>query len=85
MRWYRRAVEQGNAGGQYNLVVMNAFGTGVPQDHVQAHMWFNLAAAQGLAVGVKNRDLVAGLMTPEQIAEAQSLAREWKPKPEPER
>ncbi len=28
----------------------------------------------------KSRDKVAGRMTPEQIAEAQKLAREWKPK-----
>ena len=31
---------------------------------------------------VKNRDRVAAKMTPAQIAEAQKLAREWKPKPE---
>jgi len=29
---------------------------------------------------VAGRDRVAQLMTPEQIAEAQKLAREWKPK-----
>jgi len=29
---------------------------------------------------VKMRDFVASRMTPEQIAEAQRLAREWKPK-----
>ncbi len=29
---------------------------------------------------VKNRDIVAKKMTPAQIAEAQKLAREWKPK-----
>ena len=28
----------------------------------------------------KNRDIVAKLMTREQIAEAQRLARDWKPK-----
>ena len=29
---------------------------------------------------IKNRDLVAAMMTPDQIAEAQRMAREWKPK-----
>jgi hypothetical protein len=50
-------------------------------------MWFNLAAASFPASDVsnrnlagKNRDLVARKMTPDQIAEAQKLAREWKPK-----
>jgi hypothetical protein len=33
-------------------------------------------------MAVKNRDRIAAKMTPAQIAEAQKLAREWKPKPE---
>ena len=59
-------------------------GLGVPQDYIQAHMWFNLAAASGVADmanrATKQRDLIAGNMTPEQISEAKRLAREWKPK-----
>jgi hypothetical protein len=43
-------------------------------------MWFNLAGTSGDADGVRDRDAVARAMTPEQIAEAQRLAREWKPK-----
>ena len=51
---------------------------------MQAHMWFNLAGALAgeRAKSVENRDRVAAKMTPAQIAEAQKLAREWKPKPE---
>ena len=52
-------------------------GDGVPQDYVQAHMWWNLAAAQGNEYGIEHRDLVAGHLTPSQIEEAQRLAREW--------
>jgi TPR repeat protein len=55
-------------------------GHGGTQDYVQAHMWFNLVAAKGDAAAVKNRDNVASRMTPAQIAEAQKMAREWKPK-----
>ena len=50
-------------------------------------MWFNLAAslfpasdAKFREVAVGQRDDIAARMTPEQIAEAQRLAREWKPK-----
>ena len=46
------------------------------QDYTRAHMWFNLAAVTGDSVSVKNRDIVAKRMTPQQIAEAQKLARE---------
>ncbi len=50
-------------------------------------MWFNLAVSRKPPgkerdFSVKNRDIVAGKMTPAQIAEAQRLAREWKPKKE---
>ena len=79
VKWYRKAAEQGHAKAQSNLGVMYGKGQGVPQDHVFAHMWFNLSAAQGGEDARKNRDIAAELMTPEQIAQAQKLARDWKP------
>jgi TPR repeat protein len=84
--WYCRAAEQDHARPQCNLGVMYTYGHGVPQDYVLAHMWFNLAASRidpsDRDRAVENRDIVASAMTPAQIAEAQKLAREWKPKPE---
>ena len=56
----------------------------MPQDYVQAHKWFNLAgsgaaaseeALRDRAIGARER--VAAAMTPEQLAEAQRLARGW--------
>ena len=55
---------------------------GVPQDYVQAHKWYNLAASQGQDLAGSNRDIVAERMTAAQIAEAERLAREWQPKAE---
>jgi TPR repeat protein len=70
-----------------NLGVSYHRGEGVPQDYVQAHMWSNLAASLFSATeaekrdkAVKFRNLAVSKMTPDQIAEAQRLAREWKPK-----
>ena len=82
LKWYRRAAEQGHEDAQYRLGIMYEAGQGVPQDYIQAHTWFNLAGARlpGEVDGVKNRHIVAAKMTPDQIAEAQRLAREWKPK-----
>ena len=65
-----------------------SLGLGVPQDGVQAYKWFDVAASRFSAsekesrdMAVKSRDLVAAeLMTPAQIAEAEKLAREWRPK-----
>ena len=86
-KWLRKAAMQGYAFAQGDLGFMYEKGRGVPQDYVQAHMWYNLAASRLLPgtkrdLAVKNRDLLAAKMTPAQIAEAQRLAREWKPKKE---
>ncbi len=80
VRWYRKAADQGYAYAQYNLGFMYEKGHGVTQDNVQAHMWYSLAAARGNKIARNKRDLLAKKMTPAQIAEAQRLAREWKPK-----
>jgi hypothetical protein len=80
VRWFRKAAEQDDASAQNHLGIMYRDGHGVTQDDAQAHMWFSLSAAQGDKDGAKGRDMVARKMTPAQIAEAQKLAREWKPK-----
>jgi uncharacterized protein len=80
VKWYTPAAEQGLPLAQFDLGVLYANGDGVPQDYVRAHMWFNLSAAQGDKNAIKDRDRIARQMTPEQIAEAQKLAREFKPR-----
>jgi TPR repeat protein len=76
IKWFRLAAAQGNAVAQGMLGAMYYTGEGVTQDYVRAHMWFNLAGASGDVYGEKDRDLVAAKMTPQQIAEAQKMARE---------
>ena len=78
--WYRKSAGRGYGDAQNSLSLLYDKGRGVAQDFVQAHMWLNLAAAKGNATASKNRDAVTGKMTPAQIAEAQRLAREWRPK-----
>ena len=84
-RWYRASAVQGNSSAQGSLGGMYHKGLGLPQDHIQAHMWYSLAVAnseldQARKLWAKNRDSTAKKMTADQIAEAQRLAREWKPK-----
>ena len=76
LRWYRLAATQGNAFSQNQLGLMYLMGQGVAQDNVRAHMWLNLSSASGGAVRMQNRDSVANQMTPQQIAQAQQMARE---------
>jgi TPR repeat protein len=86
-KWFRRAADQGDAIAQNNLSVMYAFGDGVPRDLLKTHMWFNLAASrfppgEDRDKALRARDMTAAQMTPEQVAEAHKLAREWKPRGE---
>ncbi len=77
--WYRKAARKGDASAQGVLGAMYM----VSQDNVRAHKWLNLAASKSSGKArddtVKLRDRLAEEMTREQIAEAQKLAREWKP------
>ena len=82
---FKNAAEAGNADAQGRLALLYALGRGVPQDFVQAHKWFTIAAStetdkEERDRSVRSRDLVSGKMTPNQIAEGHRLAREWKPK-----
>jgi TPR repeat protein len=74
VKWYTLAAEQGVAQAQYLLGMMYHLGQGVVQDYVKANMWYNIASIDGDADAIKNRDDVAKLMTPAQIAEAQKAA-----------
>ena len=85
LREFRPLAEQGVAAAQFYLGINYDKGQGVPQDSVLAHMWFNLAASRFAPgsdrdMAIQLRESVAAKMTPAQIAEAQRLAREWKPK-----
>ena len=78
--WFRNAAEQNEALAFAKLGLLYARGQGVPRDIIQAHMWYNLSAAHRLGQAAELRDALAKQMTPAQIAEAQRLAREWKPR-----
>ena len=80
VKWFRQTAEQGDARGQLNLGTMYDTGLEVLKDPAVAYMWYNLAGAQGQKMAGENRDRLEKQMTPTQVAEAQRLAREWKPK-----
>jgi uncharacterized protein len=82
-KWYQQSADRGNHKAQLALSGLYFEGKGVPHDVVRAYMWQNLAALrcppeiqkEAAQMGSK----IVAVMTPEQIAEAQRLAREWKP------
>ncbi len=75
LEWYREAARQRWSPAQYMLGLIYAVGQqGVPQDYVQAHMWFDIAAAQGVVEAARLRDRIKAQMTPAQVLEAQREA-----------
>jgi TPR repeat protein len=77
VKWLKRAAEQGHAGAQMNLSSCYKLGKGVCKDDVQAYMWLNLAGQTNAGARIL-RDELSKEMSPQQIVEAQELAREWK-------
>ena len=46
-------------------------------DFMQAYAWYSIAAANGSETSKKNKEIIAGIMTSAQLAEAQKLSREY--------
>jgi uncharacterized protein len=69
--------EAGHSEDLYKLGLIYSTGQGGATDLVQAHMWFNLAAARGSVSARDCRRELADMMTSADIAQAQKLAREW--------
>ena len=77
MKWSRLAADQGLAAAQNNLGAMYINGEGVRRNYVQGYMWLSLAAKQGYKRAVLPQGQLEREMTPDELAEAQRLAREW--------
>ena len=72
------AAAAGEVDACYDLgVVFSTGGHGVEADLIEAHKWFNLAAAAGHEEASWCRADVSDEMTAREIAEAQRRAREW--------
>jgi hypothetical protein len=69
---------RGQAGACYDLGVAFSTGSnGAPCDLIEAHKWFNLAAARGHEEAAHCRADISEEMTAREIAEAQRRARQW--------
>jgi len=79
-KWYQMAAEQGHVGAQFNVATMYYSGQGVTKDYVRAYMWAGLAGVEGNTGAQELKETVAKQLTPAQLAEAQQMVRDWKPK-----
>lgn len=72
------AAAQGDVSALFDLGVTYSTGSnGVECDLVEAHKWFNIAAARGHEEASWSRADISEEMTAREIAEAQRRARRW--------
>jgi len=72
------AAAAGETDAYYDLGVIFSTGShGVAADLIEAHKWFNLAAATGHEAAAWCRADISDEMSAREIAEAQRRAREW--------
>ena len=75
---YLPLAEAGEDIAQMQLGLLYSTGQkGAPLDYVTAHKWLNLAALRGNDEAKYLRKELAGVMSREEIAAAQRMAREW--------
>ncbi len=85
VKWYLKAAKQGQVDAQFDLATAYFMGDrGVAKDDKTAFVWLTIALPnlkgiiRELAIGA--RKTIAKSLTPEQLAEAQKIAAEWKPR-----
>ena len=77
--WYRKAAYQGHGQAQYAFGLLLEQGKGIAQDYVLAHVWLKLATLTNEDKAHDQLEQLTAKMTPEQIAEAQRVVKEWAP------
>ena len=80
VKWTRKAAEQGYANAQYSLGEAYRDGLGVQQDLVNSYKWILIANASGHEGAKIAKKSFKEFLKRKQIAEAQKLSREWKPR-----
>ena len=55
---------------------MYAYGTGVLQNNILSHMWYNIGSANGNKKSSEWRDEIASKMTAADVSKAQAMAKE---------
>ena len=89
-KWLCRAAHSGHGEARYDVADYYRYGYGdFSVDQVQAYKWLSLAEESGIGTGFKATfagflspdQIIAGQMTPAQVAEAERLVAEWQPNP----
>ncbi|MGA3265468.1 MAG: tetratricopeptide repeat protein [Verrucomicrobiota bacterium] len=75
LKWYRKAAYQGDKAAQLALGNLCSNNLESSQNRIESYTWYTLAAAGGSEAAAKLRDIVAPVMTAQELAEANRRAR----------
>ena len=85
LKWFEKAAQQGEVRSQYYAGIMYAAGQGAAKDLPRADMWLTLSAANPKSSyrdSLYTKEEISKVekkMSPEQIAQAKALVKNWKP------
>lgn len=78
IKWYELAATNGNVDAQFLIAISYRNGiNGITKDFVRAYHWFNLAASNGHKDSANIMTFLESIMTPNQIAQAQAMTRDF--------
>jgi TPR repeat protein len=84
-KWFRKAADLNDPRSQYYVGIMTAAGKGVEKDPVAGAMWLVISARNAKTTRKdahytkEEYEKVTKKMTPEQVAQALEMAKNWKP------
>jgi uncharacterized protein len=84
VKWFQKAAQQGDARSQYYVGIIYSTGKGIAKDLPMADMWLTLSAANPKSSyrdSLYTKEEISKIekkMTPEQIAQAKELVKNWK-------
>ncbi|WP_440959146.1 peptidoglycan-binding protein [Oceanicaulis sp. LC35] len=79
-RWFEQGALYGLVDSQVNIALLFKEGFGVPQSPADAYAWFTIAANSGDAEARNSAAELRSMLTPEQRAAAESVARNFTPR-----
>ena len=83
-KWFLKAADKNAPRAQYYLGLLSTKGDGMPKDPVAAYMWYSLSvksSANDRDAAYTQREVnkLEKKLTPEQLAKAKELVKNWKP------
>lgn len=83
INWYGKSAKSGFGLAQYKIGEMYYEGRGVKQNYVKAFAWMKTAISKGVGAEEEKLAIVESELTPEQLTEANTLARQYMEKYDP--